>query len=276
MSIAPIPFAVRLLGFPAEEGELFEASFAIERGKGYRYVRLADDNLQDPDLYIANASELKALVRLADLRPSDVRPALLVGEPQVELPYPCVDRPIHWDTLFEALGRLIEKRADALSRLEASDIVRVPERRRRDRVDLDLTDPSDYERMRAKLPSKGGVLVVDKNPAFRDFLSGLLARHNLQVEWASDETNALESCSERPTAVVMINTSMPGVDPYRLCWAINEKESETKTTVIFLVGKTFAYDTVKARSIGAEGFLNKPVSSHHLLSVLKKYLQFSR
>jgi CheY-like chemotaxis protein len=276
MSIAQIPFAVRLIGFPAGEGDLFEASFAIEHGKGYRYLRLAEDNLQDPDLYIANAGELKALVRLADLRPSDVRPALLVGKPQVELPYPYVERPIRWDHLFEALDRLIEKRADALSRLEASDIISVPERRRRGRVDLDLTDPSEYERMRTKVPNKGTVLVVDKNPAFRDFLSGLLARHKLPVEWAGDEAKAVESCRERPTAIVMINTSTPGIDPYRLCWAIREKESETKTTVIFLVGKLFVYDAQQARNVGAAGFLNKPVSGHQLLSVLKKYLQFSR
>jgi CheY-like chemotaxis protein len=276
MSNAQIPFAVRLIGFPAGEVELFEASFAVEHGKGFRYLRLADDNLQDPDLYIANAGELKALVRLADLRPSDVRPALLVGKPQVELPYPYVERPIRWDNLFEALDRLIEKRADALSRLEASDIISVPERRRRDRVDLDLTDPSEYERMRARIPNQGTVLVVDKNPAFRDFLSELLARHNLPVTWTSDEAIAVELCRERPTAVVMINTSTPGVDPYRLCRAIKEKESETKTTVILLVSKSFVYDAQQARHVGVEGFLNKPVSSHHLLSVLKKFVQSSR
>lgn len=276
MSIPQIPFAVRLIGFPAEEAELFEATFAIEQGKGYGYFRLAEDNLQDPDLYIANAGELKALVRLADLRPSDVRPALLVGKPQVELPYPHVERPIRWDGLFEALDGLIEKRADALSRLEASDVVSVPERRRRDRVDLDLTDPSEYERMRARVPGKGMVLVVDKNPAFRDFLSELLMRHNIPVAWAGEEAKAVESCRQQPTAVVMINTSTPGVDPYRLCWAIKERESMTKTTVIFLVSKPFVYDPQQARHVGAEGFLNKPVSSHHLLSVLKKFLVFSR
>jgi CheY-like chemotaxis protein len=276
MSSSPFPFAVRLIGFAAEEAEIFEATFAIEQAKGYAYSRLADDNLLDPDLYVANGSELKTLVKLADLRPSDVRPALLVGKPQVELPYPYVERPIRWDKFLEALDALIEKRADALSRLEASDVISVPERRRRDRVDLDLTDPAEYERMRARVPTRGMVVVVDKNHAFRDFLSELLMRFQISVEWAGDEATAVDLCRQHPTAVVMINTSTPGIDPYRLCWAIKEKEVPAKIAVIFLVGKPFIYDSGHARSVGAEGFLNKPLSSHQVLRVLKKFMPLSR
>lgn len=270
------PFAVRLIGFSDEDMAAFEASCAAEQGKGYRYFRLADDNLQDPELYIAHAEQLKALITLADLRPSGIRPALLVGTPTIDLPYPRVDYPVRWPQLFEALDELVEKRADALSRLEASDVVTVPERRRRDRLDIDLTDPADYERMRARTPDDGAILVIDRNPAFRDYLSELLARQCMSVEWAGDEVTAVELCKQQPVAVVMINTSTPGVDPYRLCWAIKEKDAPVKTTVIFLISKPFVYDVAQARYVGAEGFLNKPLASHHLITVLKKYLPLGR
>lgn len=266
------PFAVRLIGFSEEEASSFDAVFSSETGKGYAYVRLEEGNLQDPDLYIANAGHLKALVTLADLRPSDIRPALLVGTPGIDLPYLRVQRPIQWPQVLEALDHLVEKRADALSRLEASDIVIVPERRRRDRLDLDLTDPAEYEKMRAKIPSDGMVLVVDKNPAFREHLSGLLGRRNVPVAWAGSEMKAVELCRQQATAMVMINTSTPGVDPYRLCRAIKQKEAPAKTSVIFLAGKPFVYDVQQAHHAGVDGFLNKPVASHHLMSVMKKFL----
>lgn len=272
MQIQSFPFAVRLIGFPSQESDIFEATFAIEQGKGYGYFRLADDNLQDPDLYLVNADELKALATLSDLAPSDARPALLVGAPVIALPYACVERPLRWSKLFEALDSLIEKRADALSRLDASGVVSVPERRRRDRVDLDLTDPSEYLRMRASVPDNSGILVVDKNPAFRAYLSDFLMRYNMPVAWVGDEAKAVDMCSQQSIALVMINTSTPGLDPYRLCQAIKEAGRVEKTTVIFLVSKPFVYDTVLARSAGADGFLIKPLASHHLLSVLKKFL----
>jgi CheY-like chemotaxis protein len=270
------PFAIRLIGFAPEEVDVFEAVLAGEQGKGYGYFNLAEDNLRDPDLYIANASELKALATLGDLKPSDVRPALLVGTPGIELPYPRIERPIRWDKLFEALDELVEKRADALSRLDASDVVTVPERRRRDRIDLDLTAPAEYERMRARLPDNGAVLVVDKNPTLREYLAELLMRKNVSVAWVNNEAKAAESCEQQSIALVMINTSTPGIDPYRLCSAIKEKKSPFKTTVIFLISKPFVYDIKRARAAGADGYLTKPVAGHHLLSVLKKFLPFVR
>jgi CheY-like chemotaxis protein len=272
MTNQPFPFAVRLIGFSEEESNAFEASFAARQGKGYAYVRLVEGNLQDPDLYIANAEGLKSLVILADVRPSAVRPALLVGTPAIEVSYPHIGRPLKWPELFAALDGLVEKRADALSRLAVADIVAVPERRRSSRLDIDLTDPAEYEKMRVPVPSDGIVLVVDKAPALRDYFADLLARQQVRVEWVSDEVAAVELCKRQRAAVVMINTSTPGVDPYRLCRAIKEKGAPLRTVVIFLISKPFEYDVEQARGVGADGFLNKPLASHHLIAVLKKFL----
>lgn len=270
------PFAVRLIGFSSQETEIFDATFALEQGKGYGYFRLDDDNLQDPDMYIANASELKALLTLADLRPSDVRPALLVGEPPIAQPYMRVERPIRWNRMFEALDQLIEKRADALSRLEASDVVAVPERRRRDRVDIDLTDPAEYKKMRTELTQGGAVLVIDKTPAFRDFVAELLARSKVEVLWASGEAEAEGACARQRVAVVMINTSMTEIDPYRLCYSVKSVRPHDRTSVIFLTQRSGSYDAVRAKQAGFDGFLVKPVAGHHLVSALKKFMHLPR
>jgi CheY-like chemotaxis protein len=271
MSSAKVfPFAVRLIGFGLEESALIGENFAREQSRSYAYFRLPEDSLQDPDLYLANGNEWKALVALSYLAPSDVRPVLLVGTPDVELSYSCIARPINWQSLFEALDTLIVKRADALSRLEASDVVMVPERRRKDRLDLDLTDPSEYRSMR-RPPVQGGVLVVDKNSTLADHVADLLSRQNVPVNWTDDEANAIASCKQHKISMVIANTSTPGVDPYRLCNTIKTEVAE-RVTVIFLVGKSFAYDTVQARRVGCEGFLNKPLTSSHLVSALKKFL----
>lgn len=276
MSANSFPFAARLIGFNQQETEIFDATFALDQGKGYGYFRLAEDNLQDPDLYIANAEELKALVALSDLRPSDVRPVLLVGTPTIPLPYTRVDRPIRWQRLFEALDNLIEKRADTLARLEASDVVMVPERRRRNRVDIDLTDPADYESLRTELPHGGAVLIVDKSPAFRDFVAEFLARHQIEVLWAKGEAEAEGACVRQRVSVVLINTSITDVDPFRLCQTVKTARPNDKTSVIFLVSKSSDYDVDAARKANVDGFLTKPVASQHVVSALKKFMHLPR
>ena len=268
------PFAVRLIVFSVIEAKFIESIFAEEQERGYGYCRLMEDNLQDPDLYLANASDLRALASLSELHPSAIRPALLVGAPGLTLPYPSISRPLQADELLKTLDKLIEQRADALSKLEASDIITVPERRRRERLGVDLTDPSVYERMR-RTPVQGGVLVVDKSPALRDFLNGILTRKNMDVEWVDNEEVAASVCRQRKISTVLINTSTPNVDPYRLCEMIKKWNPDEKTTVIFLVGKNFSYDPTRARHVGYDGFLNKPLASHHLLTALKKFLPLS-
>jgi CheY-like chemotaxis protein len=270
MAASNYPFAVRLIGFSAEEAALIGERFASEQDRPYRYFRLPEDSLQDPDLFLANANEWKALVALSYLGPSEVRPVLLVGTPDVELAYPRIPRPIRWPDLFEALDKLILIRADALSKLEASDVVTVPERRRRDRLDLDLTDPAEYWQMR-RPPAKGGVLVVDKNSKLADYVADLLLRHKVDVNWTDDEASALATCKRQKISMVIANTSTPGVDPYRLCQTIKTEVTE-RVTVIFLVGKSFGYDVQEARRVGCEGFLTKPITNSHLVSALKKFL----
>lgn len=270
------PLAVRLIGFSPQEIETFEATFEIDRGADYSYFRLAEGNLQDPDLYIANGDDLKALAILDDLRPTDVRPALVVGEHGDLLPYVSVDKPVRWRKLFEALDKLVEKRAQALAGLEAAGIVPVPERRRRDRVDLDVTDPADYVRMRVQSLRKGGVLIVDKGPAFHQLVAETLARHNVAVAWAANEVKAVELCVQGAISAVIINTSTPGVDPYRLSQLIRKPGADPNLVVIFLVSKPFVYDPARASSTGVNGFLNKPITSAMLLSSLMKFLPLSR
>ncbi len=272
MSAHPFPFAVRMIGFSPEEEDQFDAVFMNEQGKGYGYFRLQEDNLRDPDIYLVNGFSLRALVRLSDLRPSGVRPALLVGKPDLELPYPHIGHPVEWHRLFEALDGLVEQRADALSKLEASDIVTVPERRRRDRLDLDLRDPAEYERMRAKLPENGMVLVVDKNPALSDHLKKMVARYQLMVDWVNDETDAVAVCKRQSVAILIVNTSTANIDAYRLCRTVKDNQPGLKIAVIFLTGQNFSYDLARAREAGADGYLTKPLVSHHLLSALKKFL----
>lgn len=272
MSNPSFPFGVRLIRFSTEEATQFAANFSSGRRKGYGYAVLDEDNLKDPDIYIANGDDLKALVILSDLRPGVARPALVVGSSSVELPYSRIARPIDWTRLFEVLDDMVERRADALSRLGASELVSVPERRRSHRLDLDLTDPAEYARMRTRMPDDAGVLVVDKSPAIHSYLAERLMRHNMPVAWVNDECRAIELCRRDHMAVVMINTSAPGVDPYRLCKAVKENSCLAKVIVIFLVGKPFVYETEKARQAGADGFLTKPLSSNQLIAALKKFL----
>ncbi|GGC09650.1 hypothetical protein GCM10007205_18480 [Oxalicibacterium flavum] len=270
----PFPFAVRLLGFSPQETEVFDATFAI-RQNGCGYLKLDDDNLQDPDLYIVNADNIKALVALDQLRPSDLRPALLVGDPLVPLPYARIERPLRWHRLYDELKRLIERRADALSRLEASDVVAVSERRRGNRVDIDLTDPADYARRRTEPMHGGAVLVIDSASAFGDVAAETLARLQTRVIRAASEAEVEAACARQRIAVTIINTAME-IDPYRLCQTVRKVWPSDRMAVIFLATRAGSFDVARAREAGYDGFLTMPVSASNLISALRRFMTLPR
>ncbi len=275
MQASKYPFSVRLIGFTGSEAAHIAVALDQTVEFGPAYFCLSEDSLQEPDLFIANGDDLKALATLAALHPSDVQPALIIGAAAVQFPFPHLERPVDWSKMIAVLTHLIGKRADALSRITAAGLPAVPERRRRERLDFDLTDPSEYEAMR-KDQAPGSVLCVDKSGVFRDHLLRLLEPNHVMVEWTDSAATAVQLCGQGQVSVVMVNTSTPGIEPYGLCRSIKGLDNGSKIAVVFLVNSAFPYESAKARRAGVRGLLDKPVADRHLLASLKRLLSLPR
>lgn len=287
MNADTFPFAVRLIGFPRAQADALAAALGRAPPGGPAYFCLSGDSLQEPDLLLVNGADLKALAALAALSPGDVRPALLLGAPPSglapaypSLPLPCDDASLHAE-----LERLVERRADALARLAGSGLPPPAERRTRERLDLDLTDPARYAAQRsAGQDRRGAVLVVDRNALLSQHIAKLLKPWDVPTLWASDEPSALAACADAPqmlapVAVVLINTSLPEIDPYALCAVLRaqggSREGERLPDVVFMVSRAYPYDSARARAAGAAGLLDKPISDATLRAVLKKLMRLA-
>jgi CheY-like chemotaxis protein len=269
------PFAIRFIGFSAREINIFDATFSVEQNRQKQYFRLFADSLQEPDLYLVNSDDLKALAMLADMEPNNLRPALLVGTPHVDLPFANVERPIRWLKLFDALDTLMERRLIMLAKQNPADaalVSNVPERRRRERLDLDLTDPQEYERMRNKAPQSDRILVIDNQSTFRDDLAMAMAHHVVPVEWAGSPDAAAEVYTRLSISVVLINPRLAQIDPYELCSSIKLQHKKTRVAVVFLSDKDFSYDQARASEAGCDGFLNRHLEQPQILLALGKFL----
>lgn len=264
------PFAVRLVGFPLEAERALALGLAKAPADGPAYLCLTEDSLQDPDIYLANGTELKALAAIASLAAGDIRPALVLGATGVLLPYPNLPLPVQWSAMYAELGRLLQRRADVLAGLSASVDSLVPERRRRERLDLDLTDPTVYEKMR-KPRREGAVLCVDANANFSEQLGRSLKQFGTAVLWAVDGVAALAHCRQQPVAVVLIDFAAPIIDHYLLCAQLRSLEAQPE--VIFLVQSAHDYDLTRGRAAGAAGMLDKPLAEHQVQAVLRKFMR---
>ena len=266
------PFAVRLIGFSAPEAADVGAALAQAPPAGPLYFCLLEDSLQEPDLYIVNGDDMMALTTLSGANPTDITPALLIGQAAPALPFPQLARPLDAARMYQLLAGLVNKRAQALALLTARGLPPVVvERRRHPRLDIDLTDPLLHVQRRKEAPS-GAILIVDKGGAFRDHVAKVLGTRRLPVEWTDSAGTAVRLCDETAVSVLMINTSTPQVDPYRLCADVKGLPAAERTAVVFLIGRSFNYDAPRARAVGVRGLLDKPVADRHLYSAIKKLM----
>lgn len=265
------PFAIRLTGFGPEERPRIANSLAKAPADGSGYFCLLDDSLQDPDLTITNGDDLKSLSRLMATPPTALEPALVVGNAVLDFPYPRLERPINLPRMFDMLEELLQRRAEAMANLTARGLPFMTERRRRPRLDLDVTDPAEYQKRR-KSPPRGAVLIIDKASALRDHVARLMGEGRMSIEWTDSAATTVRLCDETPVSLVLINTSTPGIDPYGLAAAIKAQKNGDRIAVVLLVGSAFHYNSARARAAGVRGILDKPVADRHLIATLKKLM----
>ena len=269
------PFAVRLIGFPPQAAAAIARGLQRAPGKGPAYFCLSAHSLQEPDLYIANGTHLSTLAALDGLTQGDLRPALVLGAPGQDLahpdfPYPNLRLPVQWDSVYHELGKLVERRAEALAERAASGFPPVPERRRSPRVDFDLTDPAEYIAMRQPA-RQGEVLVVDRSDAFAQHITQLMRRHGITASWAASTDDAIAACRTRAVAVVLVNSSLEEVNAY----AIAGYGHPAGPAVVLMLSAGTVFDEERAAACGIAGSLDKPVSDATLRSVLRRLMRFA-
>lgn len=264
------PFAIRLTGFGPEERPRIANALAKAPVAGPGYFCLLEDSLQDPDLTLTNGDDLKSLARLMATAPTALEPAIVVGNAVLDFPYPRLQRPLDWSRMVGMMDELLQRRAEAMAHLTARGLPLLTERRRRPRLDLDITDPVEYTSQR-KAPLKGTVLIVDKTVALRDHLAGLVAGR-VTVEWTDTAAAAVKQCSGGEVSLVLINTSTPAIEPYGLTASIKALKGAERIAIVLLVGSSFHYHSTRAKGAGVRGILDKPVADRHLVATLKKLM----
>lgn len=279
------PFGVRLLGFsPVESAQI---TGALAQAPGYRppdgppdgpaYFCLLEASLQEPDFFIGNGDKLKAIAVMLASSAGPSQPALVIGEAAADLAVPQLPRPIDPQRLCELMAQLVETRADAVASLSARGTPVPAERRRTLRLDLDVSDPADYA-ARRQGPPDGAILILDGRGALRDHIARLLGASGVNpraVEWTDSALAVYRLCEETPVALVLINTSMPDIDPYEICARIKAAPEAARIAVLLLVGPTAPYDPLRGEQAGVRGILDKPVVDRHLLAALKRLLSIA-
>ena len=130
---------------------------------------------------------------------------------------------------------------------------------------MDLTD--------ANHAGQALILVVERDPHIRELESYFLNEAGFAVQFASDGLAALQQARESRPDIIVTEVLVPKLDGLALCRAV-KTDSELRETVV-LVFSILAVES-RAREVGADAFLMKPLAEKRLVDTVRQLLELRR
>lgn len=116
------------------------------------------------------------------------------------------------------------------------------------------------------------ILLVDDEKDIVEFLKYNLESENFQVITAFNGEAALKKLEENPDLVIL-DVMMPKLNGFEVCKRIRQDERYKELPVIFLTAKTSELDEIIGLNLGANDYIQKPISPMKLIARVKSNLR---
>lgn len=116
------------------------------------------------------------------------------------------------------------------------------------------------------------ILVVEDNATLNQVLCDLLAEQGYAVQSAHDGVDALNKLQHQAPDLIVSDVVMPQMDGHTLLQRIRNDPKINHLPVIFLTGYASADDRRRAKELGVEDYLTKPLDSNDLIHSIRNAL----
>jgi DNA-binding response OmpR family regulator len=120
------------------------------------------------------------------------------------------------------------------------------------------------------------ILIAEDEPDIRDFLAAVLKGAGHEVAEAGDGAEVLTHLAGPAPDMVLMDLHMPLLSGLDALAQIRKVESWKAVPILFLTASGATDDMVRARTLGARGYLVKPVRSADLLARVTMVLEDDR
>lgn len=117
------------------------------------------------------------------------------------------------------------------------------------------------------------ILVVDDEQDIVDLISYNLSKEGYTVSTASNGTEALEIATAQKPDLVILDVMMPGMDGFEVCRSLRQNPTTTSTAIMFLTAKSGEIDQILGLELGADDYIQKPISPRVLIARVKTILR---
>ncbi|MBD2665796.1 response regulator receiver protein [Richelia sinica FACHB-800] len=230
---------------------------------------------------IMNQDEVKLAT---DLHPFIVKGAVMLHEPDPPfdlLPKTFIDKPklpiysqIVVNRELVNAAQVSEETAPVADRIEQVEnlVIQppIPEPPLEQIAIEDSTESKPETVTTTTIPTKKAykIVAVDDSPTILKEISRCLEDENVAVVTINDPVKAVMSIIRHKPDLILLDLNMAGIDGYELCRIIRNNSTFKSVPIIFVTSNKGIVDKVKAKIVGASGYLTKPFKREDLLKII--------
>jgi len=121
--------------------------------------------------------------------------------------------------------------------------------------------------------SEQTVLIVDDEQDILDLISYNLSKEGYKVHTAANGLKAVELARQLRPDLVILDIMMPGMDGFEVCRTLRQDATTAASAIMFLTAKAGEIDQVLGLELGADDYIQKPISPRVLIARVKTILR---
>lgn len=114
--------------------------------------------------------------------------------------------------------------------------------------------------------------VVDDDPAMAKLLASVLEQDGYDVTTLTSSREALSAIQSAKPACAFLDIMMPEMDGLELCKRLRESSDLSDMKIIMVSAKTYDFDKRRARMLGADGYIIKPIQADSFREQVRKMM----
>ncbi|MBL7998051.1 MAG: response regulator transcription factor [Candidatus Kapabacteria bacterium] len=122
------------------------------------------------------------------------------------------------------------------------------------------------------MPAKK-IVVVDDEQDIVDLLAYNLRKEGYEVTALTDSERAADAVRNVNPDLVILDVMMPGMDGYELCKTLRSDPATASSPIMFLTAKSGEIDQILGLELGADDYLQKPISPRVLVARVKSLIR---
>lgn len=120
------------------------------------------------------------------------------------------------------------------------------------------------------------VLVVDDNPTNQKLLGFLLRARGYEVHTAEDGPHAIEAAARLDPALALVDIQLPGMSGLEVTERLKADPKTAAIHVVIVTASAMPGDEARAKEIGCDAYVTKPINTRTLPELLERLLAGER